>query len=251
MFRVVHTRRSMTMARWEGDTLVMEIVKFIPDTAMKLGAILILSGLPLAAHDIITTPLTWTHEISGIVAKHCVSCHSPKGKAFPLLTYEDVRPWAVAIREEVLKRTMPPWGAVKGFGDFRDDNSLTPEEVELIVKWTEGGVPEGDEKPPLVPPDKKVYPPSTKGSIRISGIYRVNRPFRLAGLYPTKVPPDAEFQITAELPDGSVEPLIWLKDYRAEFSHEFWLRKPLTLPAGTTIRGVPKGSTILLLPTSP
>ncbi len=41
---------------------------------------------------------------------------------------------------------MPPWGAVKGFGDFRDDQALTPEQIELIGDWVEGGAPEGEPK---------------------------------------------------------------------------------------------------------
>ena len=59
------------------------------------------------------------------------------------MTYAEARPWAVAIKEEVLERRMPPWGAVKGFGDFRNDKALTPEQLELIISWVGGGVPEG------------------------------------------------------------------------------------------------------------
>ncbi len=66
--------------------------------------------------------------------------------AFSLATYKDARPWAKAIGEEVLQRRMPPWGAVKGFGDFRNDQGLTAEQLELIVDWEEGGAPEGEEK---------------------------------------------------------------------------------------------------------
>lgn len=217
--------------------------------AVRQAAIFVFSCAAAAAHDIITTPITWGHEISTMVEKHCVSCHQPKGKAFSLLTYQDVRPWAVAIREEVLERTMPPWGAVKGFGDFGNDNSLTPEEIELIVKWTEGGVPEGNEKSlKFIAPEKKV--PKPKGAISVSGAQRLDRPFLLGGLFPERVPSGAEFRITAELPNGAVVPLLWLKDYRAEFGHDFWLRNPMTLPAGTIIQGVPKDAGIMLLPIS-
>ena len=66
--------------------------------------------------------------------------------AFSLMTYADARPWAVAIKEEILRRRMPPWGAIKGFGEFRNDTALTPEEMERIVSWTDGGVPEGERK---------------------------------------------------------------------------------------------------------
>lgn len=211
---------------------------------MKLAAIFVLSCAVAAAHDIITTPITWGHEISKIVEKHCVSCHQPMGSAFSLLTYQDVRPWAVAIREEVLKRTMPPWGAVKGFGDFSNDNSLTPEEIELIVKWTEGGVPEGEGKVLTAPSPAAVFQVPTKGAVQVTGTHRLTREFRLTGLYPLKV---SEARMTAKLPDGRLEPLLWLKDYDPRFAHPFWLREPVLLPAGTVFEGVPKGTIVLLL----
>ena len=85
------------------------------------------------AHDVITTPITWSREILRIVYNKCASCHRPGGSAFSLITYEEARPWVVAIREETLRRTMPPWGAVKGFGDFRNDQALTPEEIDRLM----------------------------------------------------------------------------------------------------------------------
>ena len=103
---------------------------------MKFAALLFAVSSVANAHDIITTPITWSREISRIVLKKCAGCHTQKGSAFPLTTYKGSRPWVVAVREEVLRRTMPPWGAVKGFGEFSNDTSLTPEEIELIVKWS-------------------------------------------------------------------------------------------------------------------
>ena len=96
------------------------------------------------AHDVITTPITYTREIYRIFQARCFSCHRPNGAAFTLMTYSDARPWAEAIKEEVLARTMPPWGAVKGFGNFRNDQALTPEQLEVIESWADGGVPEGE-----------------------------------------------------------------------------------------------------------
>jgi hypothetical protein len=62
------------------------------------------------------------------------------------------------------------------------------------------------------------------------------------------VPDNLSVQMTAELPDGSLEPLLWLHDYKKEFGHVFLLRTPLELPAGTVIRGVPPGASVGLLP---
>src|SRR3954451_4534955 len=119
----------------------------------QLFAVLFASGV-LQAHDPVSTKLTWTQEISRIVYQRCVGCHSNGGSApMPLATYADARPWAKAIKDEVLHRRMPPWGAVKGFGDFRDDPSLTQDEITRIAEWVEGGAPEGD--PAYLPPVPK------------------------------------------------------------------------------------------------
>ena len=108
----------------------------------------LLAGLPGAAsaHDVITTKITFDREIVRIIYARCAICHREGGSAFSITSYNDARPWAKAIQEEVLERRMPPWGAVKGFGDFRDDQALTPEQIELIGDWVEGGSPEGEPK---------------------------------------------------------------------------------------------------------
>ena len=60
------------------------------------------------------------------------------------MTYQDAQPRAVAIKDAVMARTMPPWGAVKGFGEFRNDQALTQEQIELISDWVEGGMTKGN-----------------------------------------------------------------------------------------------------------
>ena len=145
---------------------------------------------------------------------------------------------------------MPPWGAVKGFGDFRNDQALTPEQIEVVADWVEGGAPEGEPKdlPPLPKFSATAAADRVAGSIALSSDDKLQRAMVLAGLFPKKVEPGASFQITAELPDGHIEPLLWLQPFKPAYGHAFWLRTPLRLPRGTTIRGVAPGSTILLLP---
>ena len=96
------------------------------------------------AHDVSTTPITWNREISRIFYDRCISCHRPEGTSFSLVTYPDVQPRAVEIRDAVLSRRMPPWGAVKGFGDFRNDQALTAEQIELITDWVQDDTPKGN-----------------------------------------------------------------------------------------------------------
>jgi hypothetical protein len=202
------------------------------------------------AHDVITTKVTFDREIVRLFNAHCLSCHRSGGQAFSLATYEAARPWAKAIGEEVLRRRMPPWGAVKGFGDFRDDQGLTPEQLELIVDWEEGGAPEGEPKD--IPQTSEQPTEQAFGhpgdEVKISGDARLSRPVLLGALWPAQIPEGASFQVTAELPDGRVYPLLWLKDYKAKFNHPFVLRTSLLFPAGTWIRGVPQSVSMGLIP---
>jgi hypothetical protein len=203
-----------------------------------------------SGHDIITTTITWDREISRIVFTHCASCHREGGLAFSLMTYKEARPWAEAIKEEVLARRMPPWGAVKGFGDYRNDQALTPEQFELITSWVDGGVPEGEEKDLLPAPaaTEVTQPKPPKNGLVVTGEVTLKKKFTLDGLWPQNVPAKTSLQITASLPDGTILPLLWLEDYKTQYGHPFLLRTPLELPAGTVIRGVPPGGSVALLP---
>jgi hypothetical protein len=152
----------------------------------------------------------------------------------PLITYEQARPWAKAIRDEVLNRRMPPWGAVKGFGEFRNDPSLTQEEITRIAQWVEGGAPEGESV--YLPPVPKVSPaePLPPG-VRVRRIPAGGAV--VLGIRP--LADVAETKITASLPSGVVEPVLWLRDYKQKWSRTFILLEPLKLPAGTRIAAEP------------
>jgi hypothetical protein len=219
--------------------------------------VILAAGCLAWGHDVITTKVTFDREIIRLFNSHCITCHRDGGTAFSLATYKDARPWAKAIGEEVLQRRMPPWGAVKGFGDFRNDQGLTAEQLELIVDWEEGGAPEGEEKdlpgPPKAPVAAAVTTAITASThspkeVAVSGDFKLERAIKLDGLLPKTVQDGASFQVTAELPDGSVEPLLWLQNYKKSFEHAFLLRRPLDLPAGTLVRGIPGDASIALLP---
>src|ERR1700676_1478194 len=172
------------------------------------------------AHEPITTKLTWTQEISRIVYKHCAGCHHEGGAApMSLITYDEARPWAKAIRDEVAERRMPPWGAVKGFGQFRDDQSLADPEIEMLVLWVEGGAPKGDDiYLPAVPPFptvSKSAPP--KNGLTVRGEISPPHAITARGIFPREMPAGASMQIIARLPDGSVQNLLWLHNTRTEW----------------------------------
>src|SRR5207253_11148354 len=130
-----------------------------------------------------TTKVTYSREISRLIYKHCAQCHREGGSSFSLTTYEQARPWAKAIKEEVLERRMPPWGAVKGFGSFKNDEGLTQEQIELISDWVEGGASEGD--PTLLPKQvwQAVRLPATAGrELIINGGATLEQPVTIAGI---------------------------------------------------------------------
>ncbi len=101
-----------------------------------------------STHEPITTKVMFNKEVIRILERNCLGCHAPnKIKAdISLTTYEEARPWAKAIKEEVLEKRMMPFQAVKGYGRFQHDYVLTQRDTELLVSWIEGGAPRGDIK---------------------------------------------------------------------------------------------------------
>jgi len=203
--------------------------------------LLCLSVLP--AHDPITTRLTWAAEIAPIVYRHCQGCHQPGGPSFSLRTYAEARPWAVAIREQVTARHMPPWGAVKGFGAFRHDPSLTQEEITLLTEWVNGGAPEGDARPHAAPAPPWEYAQPEGRGIRIRSGYTLRSPAVLSALAPATPTP---LQVRVEIPGHGILPLLWLHEWDPQWRHAFVLAEPLTLPAGAVVRIFPTHASVTL-----
>jgi hypothetical protein len=203
------------------------------------------------AHEFITTKLTWAREISRVFNRRCISCHHQGGPAFDLSSYEQARPWAEAIKQEVLERRMPPWGAVKGFGDFRDEDGLTEMEVAVISSWVVGGAPRGD--PSLLPKQSKTNTessaaPKTGEMLLVSGTMTLKRTIKIVGVRPESVPEGAAFRLIAERPSGAVDPLIWLYSYASRFRRTYYFKTPMSFGAGTRVRIHPAvGSVSLLL----
>jgi hypothetical protein len=207
--------------------------------------------LTASAHDVITTKVTWTREISRLIFKRCTSCHRDGGSAFSLATYQEARPWAKAIKEETLERRMPPFGAVKGFGDLRNDIALTQEQLELISDWVEGGAPEGD--PKLLPKDADLNPappagPKTGAEVIVDGVKILKEQMTFAAIEPKTLIEGSSIRVVAERPDGTIEPLVWIYQYKPKFTQVYYFRKPLTFPPGTKIlTSSPTAGTVSLL----
>jgi hypothetical protein len=90
-------------------------------------------------------PTTFTKDVAPVLYRSCVSCHRSGGIApMALVTYQDARPWAKAIKQQVGSRKMPPWGADPQHGRFKNDRSLSEAEIRTIAAWADQGALEGN-----------------------------------------------------------------------------------------------------------
>jgi hypothetical protein len=123
--------------------------------ALVLGAILAVPGAASAQQK----QVTFAKNVSPILQAKCQSCHEP-GSIGPisLVTYQDARPWARSITQRVESRQMPLWHIDRSVGvtKFRNDLSLTDEQVATVSAWVDGGALEGN------PPDFKAKPVATE-----------------------------------------------------------------------------------------
>jgi hypothetical protein len=90
---------------------------------------------------------TFYKDVLPILQSNCQSCHR-SGEVAPmsLMTYEETRPWAMAIKLAVLTKKMPPWYADPQYGHFSNERTLTPQEIRTLVSWVDGGEQPGDPK---------------------------------------------------------------------------------------------------------
>jgi len=104
--------------------------------------------------------VTFAKDIAPILQRSCQNCHRPDGVApMSLVTYEDVRPWARAIKLRTgvgpHAGVMPPWYVEKNIGiqQFKNDPSLSEDEIARIAQWVDAGAPRGN--PNDLPPPRQ------------------------------------------------------------------------------------------------
>jgi hypothetical protein len=99
---------------------------------------------------------TFTKDVAPILQRSCQTCHRPGSVApMALLTYEEARPWARSIKTKVVNREMPPWHVDRHIGitRFKNDPSLSDQEIATIARWVDNGAPRGN--PADLPPPRK------------------------------------------------------------------------------------------------
>jgi hypothetical protein len=111
---------------------------------VALGMLAAAGSRTARADDPVSSSVRYNREIVRIFERKCIACHTDPGLAIPLNRYYDVRPWAQAIREEILERRMPPWPAAPGVRPLANELALTTREIAIITAWIDGGTPRGE-----------------------------------------------------------------------------------------------------------
>jgi hypothetical protein len=130
------------------------IVLMVACSVLVPGARVIAGQTVAADHSL--QAITFAKDIAPILQEKCEACHRVGSMApMPLVTYDEVRPWLRSIRTRVANREMPPWllDRTVGIQKFRNDRSLTDQQLETLLKWIDSGGPRGDDKD--MPPPKQ------------------------------------------------------------------------------------------------
>jgi Flp pilus assembly protein TadD/mono/diheme cytochrome c family protein len=115
------------------------------NTVHRVRWLAVAATLGVAQVSAQNSPVTWSRQIAPLVYNNCTTCHHPGGAGpFSLLTYEDARRWGAQMAAVTSSRYMPPWLPEQGYGDFADERRLTNDEIALIAKWVQTGMPHGD-----------------------------------------------------------------------------------------------------------
>lgn len=130
---------------------------------MALGAAFLAAPAFAAPNDV-----TFTKDVLPILQENCQVCHRAGGAnlggmvaPMALVEYQEVRPWAKSIAKVVANRDMPPWDASQEFnGVFRNERTLTEDEIATIVAWAEQGAKRGNPKDAPAPAE---FPQSAEG----------------------------------------------------------------------------------------
>ena len=134
----------------------------------------VVAAMPAAMQTPADRPVTFTKDIAPILQRSCQQCHRPDSIApMSLLTYEQARPYARAMKQRTLlarsqhgRGAMPPWFIEKNIGiqKFKEDISLSDEEIALIGTWADSGAPQGN---PADMPRQRVFANAAEWNLEI------------------------------------------------------------------------------------
>src|SRR5262245_47032721 len=118
---------------------------------MRTCLLAVVGSVFWASHAAAADAPTFYKDVLPILQKNCQSCHRA-GEVAPmsLVTYEEARPWARAIKSAVVSKKMPPWFADPGYTHLANERRLSERDINTIVAWVDASAPGGD--PSTAPP---------------------------------------------------------------------------------------------------
>ncbi len=144
----------MNSAPFRCGPSVLCLLTCVAAVSLALGSTQVRAQAPPTNGD--QGQVTFTKDVLPILQQRCQECHRPGSIApMSLLTYEEARPWARAMKARVVAREMPPWHLDRrvGIRKFKDDPSLTDREIAAIARWVDSGAPMGN--PADAPPPRQ------------------------------------------------------------------------------------------------
>ena len=119
-----------------------------------LGLLVGGAGATTPGRSAVASGVTFNQEISRLLQQHCQECHRPGGGGpFELVQYEHVYRRRDKILAAMEKRSMPPWKALQGYGEFIGERRLSAAEIAMVARWVADGAPQGD--PRDLPPPRQ------------------------------------------------------------------------------------------------
>ena len=107
----------------------------------------------------------------------------------------------------------------------------------IITAWVVGGAPQGDPAtlPKQQPEAQGASMAPLRDAVTITTRAALREPLTVLGLRPLPDKPVASARIVAQLPDGRIQPLVWLYRFDSKWKRVFRFREPVRLPPGTVV----------------
>ena len=146
--------------------------------------------------------ISYSNDIAPILIKSCIPCHSPGGVApWSMDNYQKVKGWSSMMREVLLTRRMPPWQADPHYGAFKNDISLTDDELTKLISWINQDAPRGEGPDPLTNVQRPVFADWTMGPPDLLFAFDKQR----------VIPPTGTISYQVVPADKPVEKDIWIR----------------------------------------
>jgi hypothetical protein len=187
-----------------------------------------LSLAPVGAADVTFA------DVAPIIEARCAGCHRPgEIGPMPLTSYAEARPWAKAIRQAVVQRTMPPWHADRETSvRIANSRALRDDEIQTVTAWVDGGAKASFAAEPVI------HTPA------LSGGWKIGRPDLVIRVPGAKVPSRGTYAYTflvtpVELPaDTWISAAEWKIDQRTAVHHmNAFIRPPGSSFVSTIVPG--------------